>query len=189
MSTALQITIDEYDQWVKKGMFEQLRNRRIELVRGELRQMSPPGPRHEEVVDALSEWSHDQADLTSVRVRIQSSVGLPELDSVPLPDMAWVRRRSYRKARPQANDVFLIIEVADSSLNYDRGTKARLYAEADIADYWVANLRDSSIEVFRDPVDGEYQSHEIYERGHTVRPLKFPKIKLAVSKLFDWYAT
>ena len=189
MSTALQITIAEYDRLTKRGFFEQLRNRRVELIRGEMRQMSPPGPRHEEVVDALSEWSHEQVDLTAVRIRVQSSVGLPELDSVPLPDVAWVRRRSYRKARPEGADVFLVIEVADSSRNYDRGAKAKLYAEAGIADYWVVNLRDSSIEVFRDPQDGLYQSHEVFDRGHTVRSLRFPKLKLSVTKLFEWSAT
>ncbi len=189
MSTALQITIAEYDRLTKKGFFEQLRNRRVELIRGEMRQMSPPGPRHEEAVDALSEWSHEQVDRTSVRVRVQSTVGLPELDSVPLPDVTWVRRRSYLKARPESADLFLVIEVSDSSLNYDRGTKAKLYAAAGIADYWVVNLRDECIEVFRDPQGGEYQSHEVFDRGHTARPLKFPKLKLSVSKLFDWYAT
>lgn len=188
MSTTLQISIAEYDRLTKRGFFEQLRNRRVELVRGEMRQMSPPGPRHEEAVDALSEWSHEQADRTKVRIRVQSSVGLPELDSVPLPDVAWVGRRSYLKSRPEGDDVFLMIEVADSSLNYDRGAKAKLYAEASIADYWVVNLRESCIEVFRDPEDGEYQTHEIFERGNTVRPLKFPKLKLSVTKLFDWYA-
>ena len=188
MGTALQITILEYDRLTKTGFFEQLRNRRVELVRGEMRQMSPPGPRHEEAVDALSEWSHEQTDRTLVRVRVQSSVGLPEIDSVPLPDLAWVRRRSYRKSRPEGTDLFLVIEVSDSSLNYDRGTKAKLYAEAGIADYWVVNLREECIEVFRDPADGEYQSREVFDRGHTVRPLRFPKLKLSVTKLFDWYA-
>ena len=83
----------------------------------------------------------------------------------------------------------MVIEVSDSSLNYDRGTKAKLYAAAGIADYWVVNLRDECIEVFRESQDGEYQSHEVFDRGHTVRPLKFPKLKLSVTKLFDWYAT
>lgn len=118
---------------------------------------------------------------------MQNSVGLPKLDSAPLPDISWVREQSYRKGRPKNEDIFLLIEVSDGSLNDDRGTKAKLYAEAGIMDDWVINLRDSCMEVFRDPLDGEYQSHEIYERGHTVRPIKFPKIKLAVSKLFDWY--
>ena len=187
MSTALKLSIAEYDRWIKKGIFEQLRNRRIELIRGELRQMSPPGPSHEEAIDKLTRWSTSNTDEAVVRVRVQNSIGLPELQSAPQPDLSWVREQSYRKGRPQGEDVFLLIEVSDSSLNYDRGTKAKLYAEAGIADYWVINLRDSCIEVFRDPNDGEYQSHEIYERGHTVRPLRFPKIKLAVSKLIDWH--
>lgn len=187
MSTTLQISIAEYDRLAKKGFFEQLRNRRVELIRGEMRQMSPPGPHHEEVVDALSEWSHEQVDLAAVRIRVQSTIGLPELDSVPLPDVAWVRRRSYLKSRPEGADIFLVIEVSDSSLNYDRGLKAKLFAGAGITDYWVINLRGECVEVFRDPQDGSYQSHEVFDRGHTVRPLRFPKLKLPVTKLFDWY--
>lgn len=189
MNTALQITIAEYDRLIKKGFFDQFRDRRIELIRGELRQMSPPGPVHEEAIDVLTRWSTSNTDPAVIRVRVQNSIGLPELESAPQPDISWVREQSYRKGRPKGEDVFLLIEVSDSSLNYDRGTKAKLYATAGIKDYWVVNLRDSCNEVFRDPEEGEYQSHEVYERGHTVRPLRFPKIKLAVSKLFDWYAT
>ncbi len=188
MSIAFQITVAEFDRLVKKGFFEQFRDRRIELIRGELRQMSPPGPSHEEAVDKLTEWSFETTDRRQVRVRVQSTIGLPELDSVPLPDLAWVRQRSYRLNRPEASDIFLVIEVSDSSLNYDRGKKAKLYAEAGLADYWVVNLREDCVEVFRDPQDGEYQSHEVIERGGTVRPLAFPKIKLSVTRLLDWYA-
>jgi Uma2 family endonuclease len=150
--------------------------------------MSPPGPTHEEAVDKLTRWSTANTDESVVRVRVQNSIGLPELESAPQPDIAWVREQSYHKGRPQSDDVFLVIEVSDSSLNYDRGKKARLYAEAGIADYWVVNLRDSCIEVFREPQDGKFQSHEVFERGHVVRPLRFPKVKLQVSKLLDWYA-
>ena len=189
MSTTLHISIEEYDRLIKKGFFKHLRDRRIELIRGEMREMSPPGPVHEEAVDVLNRWSISNTDPAVVRVRVQNSIGLPELDSAPQPDVAWVREQSYRTGRPTSDDVFLVVEVSDSSLNYDRGTKAKLYALSGIADYWVVNLRDSCIEVFRDPQDGEYQSHEVFDRGHTVRPLKYPKLKLSVTKLFDWYAT
>lgn len=189
MSTALQLSYGEYDRLVKRGFFEKLRDRRVELIRGEMRQMCPPGPSHEEAVDKLNRWSIQITDQKRVRVRIQNTIGLPELDSVPLPDVVWVRERSYQKQRPQAEDIFLVIEVSDSSLNYDRTKKARLFAEAEIADYWVVNLRDNCLEVFREPVDGEYQSHEIIDRDGTVRPLAFPKIKLSLSLLFDWYAS
>ena len=188
MSTALKITIAEYDRFIKKGFFKYFRDRRIELIRGEIRQMSPPGPVHEEAIDVLNRWSMSSVDPAEVRVRIQNSIGLPELESAPQPDVAWVREQSYREGRPTSEDVFLVIEVSDSSLNYDRAKKAKLYAESGIADYWVVNLRDSCIEVFRDPADGEYQSREVFDRGHTVRPLRFPKLKLSVTKLFDWYA-
>ncbi len=102
---------------------------------------------------------------------------------MPEPDIAWVENRSYLKARPKATDVFLLIEVADSSLDYDRGEKADLYAKARIADYWVINLIDLCVEVFRDPQRGHYRSLQTFELGDKIRPLAFPKIPLAVSDL------
>ncbi len=79
--------------------------------------------------------------------------------------------------------------VSDSSLNYDRVKKAKLYAEAGVTDYWIINLRDFRVEVFRDPRNGEYESREIIDRDGTVRPLAFPKVKLHLARLLDWYET
>ena len=120
-----------------------------------------------------------------VRIRIQNSIGLPKFASVPEPDVAWVRRQSYRRSRPMAKDVFLVIEVADSSLDYDRGEKAELFAAAGIKDYWVVNLIDRCVEVFRDPQRGRYRSLQTFEIGDELQPLAFPKITLSVASLFS----
>src|SRR5438093_8765665 len=189
MNTTLQITLAEFDRMIRRGVFDRPRHRRIELIRGELRQMSPPGPSHEAAVDKLTRWSCENTDADVVCVRVQNSIGLPELASAPLPDIAWVCAGAYEKQRPQADDVLLLIEVSDSSLSDDKGTKKKLYAEVGIADYWVVNLRDFCVEVFREPADGEYASHKIIERDGTVRPLAFPKVKLHLTRLFDWYET
>ena len=189
MNTALQITLAEFDRMIRRGVFVRPRNRRIELIRGALRQMSPPGPTHEAAVDKLTRWSIEHTDGDEVCVRVQNSIGLPELNSAPQPDIAWVRTGAYEKKRPESEDVLLVIEVSNSSLNYDKGKKARLYAEAGVADYWVVNLRDACLEVFRDPQDGEYGSQVIIDRYGRVSPLAFPKLKLALTQLFDWYET
>lgn len=185
MSTVAQISIEQYDRMIASGVFDGPNRRRFELIHGELRMMSPIGPSHEDTVDILDEWSHDVAPRHKVRIRIQNSIRLIKFLTVPEPDVAWVRRQSYRKARPAAKDVFLLIEVSESSLDYDRGEKAELYAAAGIKDYWVVNLIDRCVETFRDPQRGLYRRLQTYQIGDEVHPLAFPMITLAVASLFS----
>jgi Uma2 family endonuclease len=184
MSTIARLTLAEFDRMIEQQVFDPARERRIELIYGELREMNPPGATHEEVVDLLTRWSFDNVSRKKVRVRIQNSVGIEALDSVPLPDVVWVKERSYRKRRPQPDDVYLLIEVSESSLADDRREKAELYASAGIADYWIVNLRDSCLEVYRKPTEGEYRDKRSYEMGESVSPLAFPRLSLEVSSLF-----
>ena len=146
--------------------------------------MTPIGPEHEDVLDQLNLWSIESASPRKARVRVQQSIGLPEFDCAPEPDIAWVSPRRYATGRPQAADVFLIIEVADSSLSYDRGDKAAMYAQAGIADYWIANLRDRVVEVHRDPQPDGYRSVTVYRDQDELRPLAFPDAVLRPSTLW-----
>ena len=157
MSTALRFTLDEYDRMIEQGVFDDRPEEKMELVYGEIRTMSPPGPAHEDVIDLLARWSFESTLRDEVRIRVQNSIGIPELDSAPQPDVAWVREQSYRAGRPQSSDVLLLIEVSDSSLPDDRTTKAELYAEAGVSDYWIINLQDWGIEVYRNPANGRFQ--------------------------------
>lgn len=183
MSTALRFTLEEYDRMIEQGVFDESRDRRIELIYGELREMTPPGPSHEETVDVLNEWSVLNVPRNEVRVRVQNSIGIAGLESAPEPDLSWVRRKSYRTGRPRSSDVLLLIEVSDSSLDYDCGEKAGLYAQADIQDYWVVNLRNWCVEVFRKP-EGEYRERFVVEMDRTVSPLAFPDLSLSVAFVF-----
>ena len=146
--------------------------------------MTPPKPPHEDAVDLLMYWSVDNAPRDQVRVRVQNSLGIPEFDSVPEPDLAWMRHRSYRERRPEPDDVLLLIEVAESSPKSDRTEKAQLYAEAGVADYWIVNLIDLCIETFRKPVDGQYQDRQTYGLGQSLKPLAFPDVTLEVNCVF-----
>ena len=183
MSTIARLSLDQYDRMIDSGVFDSPKGKRIELIRGELRKMTPIGPDHEDAVDYLNEWSFDSKP-KGVRVRIQNSLGFSELKSAPQPDIAWVTRR-FSKRRPQAADVFLVIEVAQTSLRFDRGIKARLYAKAGIRDYWVVSIPDRCVEVFRDPFRGRYKTLKTYATGEEVRLLAFPEVVLSVSSLFD----
>jgi Uma2 family endonuclease len=147
--------------------------------------MSPIGPSHEVVVDRLAKWSFLNLPLDRVCVRIQNSIGIPALDSAPEPDVAWVNERDYSKGRPKGEDVPLIVEVAESSLAYDRGEKARLYAAAGIAEYWIVNLIDKQIEVRRQPDYGRYRDLTVFSIGQEVRPRNFQERAIPVSRVFD----
>lgn len=185
MSTTLRFTTAEYDRMLAEGIFDEGRHQRIELIYGELREMSPPGPTHDYVIDLLNAWSFQNIPINEVWVRVQNSIGIASLDSIPQPDMAWVRKKSYRYQRPEPDDVLLVVEVSDTTLDYDRGLKAQLYAEAGFADYWLVDIPDSRLEVRRDPQGGTYRDVRTLEINETVRPLSFPELELPVSLLFE----
>jgi Uma2 family endonuclease len=170
---------------IQSGVFDHGKPCRLEFICGEIREMAPIGSEHEDVVDRLNEWSHRNIPEHKVRVRIQNSIGLPILESAPEPDLAWVTRGDYAGSRPTAEDVLLLIEVAESSLTYDRGEKASLYARAGIADYWIVNLAERSIEVRRDPGPDHYRSLQTYTGNDEIRPLAVPDIVLRPSMLWS----
>jgi len=182
MSTVARLTIDQYDRMIAAGILRE--DQRVELIHGEIRDMSPIGPDHETAVDKFTEWSFESLPKKKVWVRVQNSVGVPELDSAPQPDIVWVARRDYRSGRPTADDVLLIVEVAESSLRFDRSEKAELYATAGVKDYWLLNLVDHSIEVRRTPNRGTYRELKVYSGRDKVSPLAFPKIALPVKLIF-----
>jgi Uma2 family endonuclease len=184
VSTIARLSLAQYDRMIEAGVFDQRKRQRIELIRGEIREMNPIGSVHEVVVDRLNEWSLENLPKRKVWVRVQNSIGIPLLESAPEPDLAWVARRDYSRGRPTAADVLLVVEVAESSLAYDRGEKADLYAEAGIAEYWVVNLPDRSVEVRREPLAGRYASLPTLRGDAEVRPLAMPELVLRPAILF-----
>jgi Uma2 family endonuclease len=183
MSVALHLSFSEYEQMVADGAFNALRDRRIELIYGELRGMNPPGPDHSEAVSRLDDWSIEARIKKLIKLRVQDPIGIPELDSAPQPDLVWVKVRTFRDRHPLPNEVLLLIEVADSSLDYDCGTKAELYAAAGIQDYWVVSLPERLVHIYRKPEQGCYRDHTTAGMGSTVRPLALPQFELSVSEL------
>ena len=183
MSAGLRLTLDEYGRMIEAGAFDALRDRRIELIHGELREMTPPGPDHSEAVSRLSAWSIEARIKNLVKVRTENPIGIPGLESAPYPDVAWVKVRTYRDRHPLPHEVLLLIEVADSSLDSDCGEKAELYAAAGIQDYWVVSLSERLVHVFRKPQGGSYADHSTAKFGDELRPLAFPQFSLSVSDL------
>jgi len=184
MSTLAHISLTQYEVMVEAGAFRGKERQRIELIRGEIRQMNPIGTRHADIVDLLDEWSHELAPKDKVRVRCQAPLRIPTLDSSPEPDLMWLARQDYFRKHPEPADVFLLIEVAEDSLRYDVGEKARLYAEAGIQDYWVVDIARQAIHIHRQPKLGGYASVAIVEEQESVQVLHFPQASLSPVRLF-----
>lgn len=129
---------------------------RVELLEGQLVDMSPIGPRHALAVDALRDLLAAEV-APPVKVRGQNPVTLDD-GSEPQPDIALVRQpwTGYPGAHPGPADIFLLVEVADSSLQTDVGAKRRLYARAGVPEFWVVDLVAGVVRVYRMPDGGDY---------------------------------
>jgi Uma2 family endonuclease len=195
MATAtptLKFTIGQYDLMIEAGVFARppepgepfSEPPRVELIDGEIVMMSPIGSRHEEIVDRLTAWSFQSLRQDVARVRIQQSLGIPGRQSVPQPDIAWVKPRDYAARRPEAADALLVIEVAETSLQYDLGEKAAVYAAGGVPDYWVVDAAAEVVHVLRRPGPLAYAEHRVAGRGESITPLARPEAVLAIESLF-----
>ncbi|MEQ1824410.1 MAG: Uma2 family endonuclease [Pirellula sp.] len=178
------VSLAEYDSMVRKGAFDDL-GRGVELIRGEIVEMNPAGPVHDDLITYLTDWSFEGRDKRITRITSQTGIDLPEIESRPEPDVFWVRRARYRDGHPQAADVQLAIEVADSSLVKDLEIKRRMYAEVGIVEYWIVDCQSNRIHVFRDPKDGDFQTHRIALPPETISPLIAPEAMLDLQDLFE----
>jgi Uma2 family endonuclease len=171
------LSIDKYEQMIRAGILTE--NDRVELIRGELLDKMPIGDAHVEVVNRLNRKFSKLLD-ESVTVSVQNPLVLA--DSEPEPDLALYTRRAGGKARP--GDVHLLIEVADSSLEFDRTVKLPLYAEAGIRELWIVNLIDEKLEIYRQPqLDGTYRQTLTLGAGDEVEPLAFAGVRLSVGEI------
>jgi hypothetical protein len=174
-------TREEYHRMGEVGILKP--TDRVELIRGEIVNMSPIGPRHAAFVNNLNQLLVTRLAGRAI-VSVQNPVVLAD-DTEPQPDLAILRRRPlpYKDAEPVTADVLLLIEVAESSLAYDRSTKLRLYAEAGIPEYWVVDTVAESVEVYRAPGVGGYR--DASRVAATVASLAFPDVALALAEIFS----
>ena len=153
---------------------------RIELIDGELLVMPPIGDNHENTTD----WLTELCVLTfagRAMVRVQGSIRLNNM-SAPQPDIAILRRRPPSDSRPYyPEDIFLVIEVAHTSLRYDSGPKLARYAEAGIVEVWVVNLRDAVVTAYTGLSESGYTNVRTYQRDESISPQAFPDVSLAVA--------
>lgn len=146
------LSIQDYHRMMEVGILTA--HDRVELINGEIIEMSPIGSPHAACVDFLAE-ELIIALQRKARVRVQNPIALLDY-SEPEPDIVVVKPGRYQSRHPRAEEILLIIEVADTSLVYDRDIKGPLYAQAGIAEYWLVNLIDRQVEVYRRPEGGKY---------------------------------
>ncbi len=174
-------TVAEYFRMVEAGVLQP--RERVELIEGEILLMPPMGSQH---IGSVSRYARVFINRAAGRfsVQIQGTVLLGE-HSAPEPDLALLKFREddYSFAHAVPDDILLVIEVADSSLTYDRDIKAHLYGRAGIPETWVLNLPGDCIERFLEPCPNGYAQHTILRRGERVTPVSLPEIELAVADL------
>lgn len=155
---------------------------RLELIDGQLYVMAPAGSRHVACVNRLTDAFTDQKT-DAFLVSVQNPVALgPEQQ--PAPDVALLRRRpGYDAGLPGPGDVLLLVEVADTSLRFDRETKLPLYAAHGIPEVWIVNLAGDVVETYRDPAPDGFRAARTHERGSTLAPASVPDLALAVDAL------
>jgi len=172
-------TVDEFLLMGEVGVFKA--EERVELIEGEVIPMLPIGPFHSDTVDELVELFISKSR-GRCRVRGQHPIAIDD-DSLPQPDVSLVKPQRYGKTHPKPDDVYLLVEVAESSLNFDRKRKLPLYGKAAINEYWIINLKDRTIEVYRDPNFTGYSAKTILRSGEFASPAAFPDIKIGVAQL------
>jgi|LakMenEpi03Aug12_release.lakeMendotaPanAssembly.Ray.scaffolds.fasta_scaffold147847_3 Uma2 family endonuclease len=180
------LTLDEYHWLIERGFFQP--EDRVELIEGVLVDMSPLGPQHADTVDALMEELVTKVKRRA-RVRMQQAVTLPEQTTQPQPDFVIaMRTQTYRSKHPHPADVLVIGEVSDSTLTYDRGKKLRLYAAAGIREYWIVNLIDTVLEVYRDPIgsgsNAGYRTKLTYPASAKIAPVALPNCRIDLNIVF-----
>ena len=175
-------TVDEYHRMGEAGILSE--DDRVELLAGEIVTMSPIGPLHAGTVNRLTAFLSSRFG-TQVIVGIQNPLLLRTEDSEPQPDVALLRPRAdfYTRAHPEAHDVYLVIEVADTSVEKDRQVKFPIYARAGIPEAWLLDIVAARLEVHRHSTSDGYQDVRHFQRGQSVAPQAFPDVVLTVDDL------
>jgi Uma2 family endonuclease len=153
---------------------------RVELIDGEILEMSPIGRRHNAHVDRLAAHFFAAVDGRAI-VRVQGSIVLGDTCE-PEPDLALLRPRDdfYADTDATADAILLLVEVADSSEAYDRLTKTPMYARHSIPELWLVDLNRGLVTVSHDPSPAGYQTVRVYRPGETISPQSFPDIVISV---------
>lgn len=174
-------TVDEYYRMAAAGILGP--DDRVELIDGEIVEMSPIGIRHASCVDRIMALLIRRLGRRAT-VCGQNPVRL-DIRSEPQPDIAVVSPRDdfYASGHPGPSDVLWLVEVADTTLAFDRRVKVPLYARAGVPELWIVDLEHDRVEVFADPAGGGYTASEVYGRGDRISPRALVRVTLRVEEI------
>ena len=178
-------TVDDYYRMADAGIFTE--DDRVELIEGEIVRMAPIGSLHADVVDQLNRLFIEHLTRDQARVRIQNPIRLNDRTE-PQPDVVLARPRPgspYRSVHPGPRDILLVVEIADTSLAYDRDVKTRVYARAGLPEVWIVDLTTKTVEICHSPLEGAYTQRTIVGRESTIAPQAFPDVHLSVAEILD----
>lgn len=170
-------SLDKYHELVKAGVLEDCH---VELLSGDIVEMSPVEPVHDDTREELTDYLRSRLG-NRAKVREATAVTLPG-DSEPIPDISVVKLQRYRYRHPHPDDVYLLIEIANSRPGRDLGSKRKIYAQAGIPEYWVFNLAKQELKVFRDIQGDDYQA-ELTWSAETICIQAFPGLELEATVL------
>ncbi len=177
--TRHRFTVEDYQRMAEAGILTE--GDRVELIAGEIIDMSPINERHSggvtALVDVLAELVGRQ-----VSIHVQNPIRLGQ-SAMPQPDLALLKRGRYQRRHPTPDDILLVIEVSDSSRDYDRYTKLPLYAAAGIREAWIVDLVAEVIERYTEPREGRYQQVTRAGRGETITSTVLPAIVVPVADI------
>lgn len=176
-------TVDQYHQMAKAGILSH--QERLELVEGEIVTMSPIGFRHAFVTNYLAHWFTRSLG-EAVFISSQNPISLGDR-SEPQPDIALLKpvENFYADRLPEAADILLLIEVADTSFTYDQSIKVPLYAKFQIPEVWLINLNQQQLEHYTNPINNTYQNKTLFYPDQIITSLAFPSLEFPLKQIFN----
>ena len=175
-------TVADYTRMRETGILAE--DDHVELVDGEVRVMRPIGPLHAAIVKRLNTILSREIS-GSIIISVQDPIQLNDT-SEPQPDLALLHYRDdfYAQAHPVADDVLLVIEVADTTIDYDRDEKLPRYAEANIAEVWLIDVSHLRLEQYTQPRNGNYRVRQLLEQGDTIEAQAVAGLQFALNRVF-----
>ena len=175
-------SVAQFERAMALGLFPE--DVRLELLEGELYEQPMENPPHAYTTDVIYDLLARSLDLSTCFLRNQHALPL-STTSTPIPDIAVIagQRRDFLQSHPKPEQVLLLIEVSGATLFQDRNTKAEIYAEAGIQEYWIVNLSQRRLEVFRDPSGTEWGTHLKVTEQQSIVPLCAHSVSIAIAAL------
>ena len=177
-------SLDDYHRMIEIGLLD---GRQVELLNGEIINMAPKGPEHAQINTDSGDYLRELLGSKAL-VRDAKPITIPNSNSEPEPDLAIVEplRAIYRSQHPYPENVFWLIEYSKTTLSKDLEIKRKAYAAALINEYWVIDLKNQQLKVFREPINGNYARELTFTCGE-ISPLAFPEIKISIQRLLQGF--